>query len=419
MQEGCKRTLLRRELIRALSEEDCSVSELSRRYGLSRQTIQRWKWRYEQEGLKGLEEKSRRPHRSPRQAISQQWKEKILELKRRRRRWGAKKVVAELKRRHPDKAMVSQRTVGRLLGAAGLTHDRRRRSRKNGPLVELPQRPEAKASNQVWAIDFKGDFCLQDGTRIYPLTMEDLYSRFLLELRALESTNFAAVRTSCRRTFSRYGMPEGIVVDNGIPFAGEGLLGLSRLSSWWMSLGIRVYFIEPGKPYQNGHLERLHGTLKIEATQPASKNFSSQQRRFDRWRQYYNEQRPHEALAQRYPSELYRPGAKPASLNPPGLHYPSPIIKRYVKSGGEFNFAGRCYFLSEALCGSNIGLKPIAVGKFEILWGQLLVGLFEPASADPIRLARRKKKPSKRVQHLATGNSGGKNKIRGFVEPRL
>jgi transposase InsO family protein len=408
MQEGCERTLLRRELIRELSEEGRSISELSRCYGLSRKTIHSWKGRYEREGLKGLEEKSRRPHRTPREVISQEWKEVVLELKGRRRTWGAKKLVAELKRRHPDKAMVSQRTVGRLLRGAGLTHDRRRRSRKNGPLVELPHRPEASAPNRVWAIDFKGDFFLQDGTRVYPLTMEDLHSRFLLEVRALESTNFSAVRASCRRVFSRYGLPEGIVVDNGKPFAGEGLLGLSRLSSWWMSLGIGVYFIEPSKPYQNGHLERLHGTLKIEATQPASSNLPSQQRRFDRWRKYYNEQRPHEAIAQRYPSEVYCPGPKPTSLDPCSLQYPSPIIKRYVKSGGEFNFSGRCYFLSEALSGYNIGLKPIGVGKFEIFWGRLLVGLFEPASADPIRLARRKKKLSRRTQPLATGHSGGK-----------
>ena len=391
MQEGCERTLLRRELIRELCEEGGSISELSRRYGLSRKTIHSWKRRYEQEGLKGLEQRSRRPHRSPGEAISQEWKEEVLELKRRRRTWGAKKLVAALKRRYPDKAVVSERTVGRLLRAAALTHDRRRRSRKNGPLVELPKRPQATAPNLVWAMDFKGDFFLQNGTRVYPLTMEDLCSRFLLELRALESTNFLAVRASCRRVFSRYGMPEGIVVDNGSPFAGEGLLGLSRLSSWWMSLGIKVYFIEPRKPYQNGHLERLHGTLKIEATQPASTSLKAQQRRFDRWRKYYNEQRPHEAIAQRYPSELYRPGPEPASLDPLSLQYPSPMLRRYVKSGGEFLFCGKRYFLSEALSGYNIGLKPSAIGKFEIFWGQLLVGLFEPAAADPIRLARRKK----------------------------
>jgi putative transposase len=408
MEEGCKRTLLRRELIRELVEEGRSVSELSRRYGLSRKTIHSWKRRYEQKGLEGLEPRSRRPHRSPRGAISQQWKDAILELKRRRRTWGPKKLVAELKRRHPDKRMISQRAVGRLLRASGLSHDRRRRSRKNGPLVELPNRPLAGASNQLWALDFKGDFCLADGTRVYPLTMEDLYSRFLLEVRAFKSTNFLAVRATCRRVFNRYGMPEGIVVDNGSPFGGEGLLGLSRLSSWWMSLGIKVYFIEPKKPYQNGHLERLHGTLKIEATQPPSPKLESQQRRFDRWRKYYNEQRPHEAIAQRYPSELYQPGAKPPSLEAVALQYPSPMLKRYVKSGGEFLFSGRRYFLSEALGGYHIGLKPIGLGKFEIFWAQLLVGLFEPASAEPIRLARRKRKPSKSTQHLATGNSSGK-----------
>ena len=379
-------------MIRELVEEDRSITELSQRYGLSRKTIHSWKRRYEQEGLKGLEAKSRRPHRSPRAAISLQWKGEVLALKRRRRRWGAKKLVAELKRRHADKGVVSESTVGRLLRAAALTHDRRRRSRKNGPLVQWPNRPVASASNLVWAIDFKGDFFLRDGTRVYSLTMEDLYSRFLLEVRALEATTFVAVKACCRRVFSSYGVPQGIVVDNGKPFAGEGLLGLSRLSSWWISLGIKVYFIEPSKPYQNGHLERLHGTLKIEATQPPSSNLKAQQQRFDRWREYYNQQRPHEAIAQRYPRELYVPSPKPTSLEPLVLHYPSPMLERYVKSGGEFNFGGRLYFLSEALSGYKIGLKPIASGKFELFWGQLLVGWFQPAAADPIRLARRKKK---------------------------
>src|ERR1700761_7877332 len=178
MAEDCERTLLRRELIRELFEEERGISELSKLYGLSRKTLHSWKRRYEQEGLKGLEPKSRRPHRSPREAISRQWKEEVVALKRRRRRWGAKKLVAELKRRHADKAVVSERTIGRLLRAAGLTHDRRRRSRKNGPLIQWPNRPIASASNLVWAIDFKGDFFLPDGTRVYPLTMEDLYSRF-------------------------------------------------------------------------------------------------------------------------------------------------------------------------------------------------------------------------------------------------
>ena len=134
MAEDCERTLLRRGLIRELFEEERSISELSQRYGLSRKTIHSWKRRYEQEGLKGLEPRSRRPHRSPGQAISQEWKEAVFELKRRRRHWGAKKIVAELKRRHPDKEVVSERTVGRLLRAGAMTQDRRRRSRKNALL---------------------------------------------------------------------------------------------------------------------------------------------------------------------------------------------------------------------------------------------------------------------------------------------
>jgi transposase InsO family protein len=392
MEPDSERTLLVRRLISELSEEERSISELSGRYKLSRKTIHKWKKRYQQAGWAGLEEQTRRPHRSPRQEKSAQWKEAVFALKRQRRRWGAKKLAAELRRRHPDKEVLSQRTIGRILRAAGLTHDRRRRSRKNGPLVELPNRPKATASNLVWAIDFKGDFFLGDHTRVYPLTIQDLYSRFLLELRALEATSFVGVKACCRRVFRHYGLPQAIVVDNGKPFAGDGLLGLSRLSAWWMRLGISVHFIDRGKPYQNGSLERLHGTLKVEATQPPSSDRAAQQRRFDRWRHYYNQERPHEAIHQRYPAEVYRVSPKKPSLDPTPLHYPSPILQRYVKSGGEFQFQGRRYFLSDALVGETIGLKPIAMGKFEIFWDKLLIAVFEPTAVDPIRLARSKKK---------------------------
>jgi putative transposase len=391
VQNDCERTLFLRRLIKELTEEERTIAELSRLYGLSRKAIHKWKRRYEQEGWSGLEERSRRPHHSPSVQSTEQWKAEVFELKRRRRHWGAKKLRAELRRRHPDKEVLSERTIGRLLREAALTHDRRRRSRRAGPLIDWPQRPEATACNLVWAIDFKGDFFLGDGTRVYPLTIEDLYSRFLLELRALEATSLEGVKSSCRRVFSRYGLPQGLVVDNGSPFASKGLLGLSRLSSWWLSLGIQVYFIEQGKPYQNGRLERLHATLKIEATQPASTNLAAQQRRFDRWRHYYNDQRPHEAIGQRYPSELYRLAAKPRCLDPAPLHYPSPLLQRAVRTGGEFRFEGNLYFLSEALKGQNIGLKPIGLGKFEIFWGELLVGVLEPSAADPVRLARSKR----------------------------
>jgi transposase InsO family protein len=391
MAQASERTLLRRRLIEELMEQRGTISELRRRYQVSRKTIHKWKERYDRQGWEGLQERSRRPHCSPRQASSRVWQEEVFELKRRHRRWGAKKLAAELQRRNRDKQLISLSTIGRLLRAAGLTHDRRRRSRKNGPIVHWADRPVAEGPNEVWSLDFKGDFCSADGQRLYPLTMEDLYSRFLLETRALSAISFAGVQACCRRVFSRYGLPKAIVVDNGKPFAGDGLLGLSRLSVWWLRLGIGVHFIERGKPYQNGRLERLHGTLKVETTQPPSANLAAQQRRFDRWRHHYNQERPHEALGQRYPGELYQAGSKKPSLDPAPLHYPRPMLERRVKCGAEFQFDAKRYFLSEALAGENIGLKPIAVGKFEIFWDKLLIALLEPAVADPIRLARIKR----------------------------
>jgi putative transposase len=217
-----------------------------------------------------------------------------------------------------------------------------------------------------------------------------------LEVRALGTTSQQQVKRVCERVFARFGLPRSILVDNGTPFCGDGLLGLSRLNVWWRRLGIEVYFIDRGRPQQNGRLERLHRTLKAETTKPASAHLNAQQRRFNRWRQHYNVQRPHEAIAQRYPAELYRPSERafPSSLL--RIHYPARWVRRQVRGNGEIRLKGAHYFLTESLTGEVVGLQPQDNNHFRIYWNGLLLATLHPDSSQPIRLARYRKKFSAR-----------------------
>jgi putative transposase len=200
-----ERYLLRRQIVEELGKGEWTAGELAERYGVSRQSIYKWTKRARSEGWKGLEDRSRRPKYHPGQQITQQWEQSILELKRRRKSWGAKKLQAELKRHHVNEPLPSIATTGRILQRRGLTKVTRRR--KAGPVIEKSQkRPQPLSPNAVWAIDFKGYFRLGDRRTVYPLTIEDLYSRFLLEVRALGSTSQQQVKNVCERVFARYGL---------------------------------------------------------------------------------------------------------------------------------------------------------------------------------------------------------------------
>jgi putative transposase len=387
-----ERYWVRRQIIEERGKGEWTSAELAKRYGVSRQSIYKWAKRAQSEGWKGLEDKSRRPKSHPSQQKTQQWEQSILELKRRRRSWGAKKLQAELKRRHLNEPLPSIATIGRILQRRGLTKVTRRR--KAGPAIEKSQkRPQPVSPNAVWAIDFKGNFRLADHTTVYPLTIEDLYSRFLLGVQALGSTSQQQVKGVCERIFARYGLPTSILVDNGKPFCGDGLLGLSRLNVWWRRLGIEVYFIERGRPQQNGRLERLHRTLKAETTQPVSAHLNAQQRRFNRWRQHYNVQRPHEAIAQRYPSELYSLSERAFPSSLATVRYPAGWITRQVRGNGEIRLKGAHYFLTESLTGEVVGLQPQDTNQYRIYWNGLLLATLHPDSSQPVRLARYRKSP--------------------------
>src|SRR6266478_1515470 len=271
-----------------------SMSRLCQVFGISRKTGYQWTARFEREGCRGLRGRSSRPKRSPGQT-SAVWVKRIRRIRRRHRSWGSRKLAARLRRVYGREGSPAPRTIGDWLKRMKLNRSSRRRSRR-GPELRRNGLTPAARSNHVWTVDFKGWFRTVDGRRVEPLTVRDLFSRYLLAVWLLSDQSWKPVRRIFVRLFREHGYPEIIRVDNGQPFGSTGALGLSRLSAWWTALGIRVQFIAPGHPEQNGAHEQMHRVLKAETTRPPSRSLRAQQRRLNRWVRVYNEIRPHQAL---------------------------------------------------------------------------------------------------------------------------
>ena len=277
------------------------VADLARRYGISRRTAYKWIDRYDDAGPTGLVDRSRRPahcpHATPVAIVTA-----LVELRRRHPTWGAKKLRKVLGTREPTWTLPARSTVCDLLDRAGLVTSSRRRptpTHQGRPLIAMT------AANGTWTADFKGQFKTRNGVYCYPLTIVDGFSRYLLACQGLLSTAIADARPIFLRLFQEYGLPLIIRTDNGVPFATTALGRLSTLSVWWIRLGILPELIAPASPQQNGRHERMHRTLKAEATRPPSANLQAQQVRFNRFRHEYNDDRPHEALDQETPASWY------------------------------------------------------------------------------------------------------------------
>lgn len=334
-----------------------SRTELCETYGISRKSGYKWMSRYEAEGPAGLAERSHAPLIHGR-ATALDLVEKIVELRRARPTWGPRKLVAKLQALHPDLAWPSHSTAHDILKRAGLVSARRVRRRPPLRLGELitPERP-----NHVWAVDHKGWITLGNGQRCEPLTLADTYSRFLLAVSAGSSTREDQARPVMERAFRDYGLPEVIRSDNGQPFASASTTGLTSLSVWWIKLGVHPERITPGKPQENGRLERFHRTL-LEAMRPAAANPIVQARRFEAFRQDYNHERPHQALGQTTPASFYAPSQRPMPKCLPDPDYRSDMKTRRVRSNGEIKFGGQLIHISAALAGEGVGIEEIENG---------------------------------------------------------
>src|SRR5437867_4029830 len=358
-----------------------SMSQLCRLFGFSRKSGYKWKARFELEGPCGLRERSRRPDGSPRRT-SLEWLRRIRRLRRRHRSWGSRKLAARLRKEYPRQKAPCARTIGKWLKRLKLNRRGRRRSWR-GPHLRRQALTVATRSNQVWTVDFKGWFRTQDGQRVEPLTVRDLFSRYLLSVRLLKNQSWKPVRRVFLRLFRQQGYPQIIRMDNGSPFGTTGPAGLSRLSAWWTTLGIGVEFTAPGHPEQNGAHEQMHRVLKAETTRPCSRNFRSQQRRTNGWIKTYNEIRPHEGLKQRPPGEVYRP--KISRLRSAALSYPKGWLVRQVRSNGQIRWRGRKRFVGEAFVGYPVCLRLRSEGKWAVHFAGLLIGELWASDAGGIR----------------------------------
>ncbi len=351
------------------------MAQLCREFDISRKTGYKIFTRYKDCGLEGLTDRSRRPYRQANR-LPFQIETLIVQLKREHPSWGAPKIRAKLHRRFPDLRRPAISTVHAVLDRHGLVRKgRERRYRAQGTQLSTPSAP-----NDLWCADYKGEFMLADKRYCYPLTITDSASRFLLSCEALASTRAPFAFAVFERAFKDFGLPKAIRTDNGSPFASaHAIFGLSKLSVWWLRLGIGLERIKPGHPQQNGRHERMHLTLKQDTTLPAARNFLQQQDRFDRFRECFNHERPHQALAMQYPAELYSRSERPY-VGLTALEYPFHDRTVAVTLCGRICMGRRKINLSTVFAGQNVGVKQVDENIWLVSFMHYDLGFFDHES---------------------------------------
>lgn len=365
---------LRREFVLAALQPGANKAELCREYAISRKTAYKWLTRFEQSGLDGLADMSRRPHSSPLRASG----EMVLEVVRLRRdhpSWGPKKLRALLLRRFEAKAAPSTRTIARIIERAGLLTPKRRAVEPKAPVAGAPD-VVAKVSHDLWTVDFKGWWRARDGARCEPLTVRDAFSRYVLCAQLMTSTKTDDVRRVFERLFEQHGLPLAIQVDNGPPFASTRTpAGLTTLSAWWVSLGIRHVRGRPAHPQDNGGHERMHLDMARELETTSASDLRRQQKLIDDWRYEFNHVRPHEALEQRTPAELLKRSPRPMRAPKPAS-YPTAYEVRRVSIAGEICYAGYRVKISRALRRQLVGLVRVGDDRIQVRFFDVDLGEF-------------------------------------------
>jgi putative transposase len=348
------------------------MAELCREFGISRKTGYKIWDRYQRVGLEGLTDRSRRPYRQANK-LPPQVENTIVRLRRERPSWGAPKIREILLRRYPEVKTPATSTVHAVLDRHGLvTRKRRRRFKAEGTPLSCAREP-----NDLWCADYKGEFMLGNKRYCYPLTITDFASRYLLTCEALESTQEIYAFSAFERVFREVGLPKAIRTDNGVPFASpNSLFNLSKLSVWWLRLGIEIERIRPGHPEQNGRHERMHLTLKREATKPPGGNILQQQAKFDDFVEVYNSERPHPALDMGFPSDLYRPSVR-SYRGLPELSYPLHDKTVTVTDCGRICHRGRKINFSQVFSGQDVGIKEVEDGIWLVTFMTYDLGFFD------------------------------------------
>jgi len=361
------------EMIVRLSRGE-RLTDLCREYGISRKTGEKFKRRFREVGPTGLEDQSRAPraipHKTPPELV-----EVLLVERRLHPTWGPRKIKEVLERRL-ERPFPAASTIGDVFAEHGLIVTRRRRRRHISQPTGLR---EATAPNDVWCIDYKGQFRLGDGSYCYPLTISDQFSRFIIGCEGMGAIGDEAAREVCEEVFRTHGIPAVMRSDNGVPFACAGLAGLTKLSAYWLRLGITLERIRPAHPQENGRHERMHRTLKAETTRPARVNLLQQQERFDEFVEEFNTQRPHEALGMKRPADVHVPSAKnhPAFLPDPDYSTYDDVVT--VSTLGLIHLPGRRQVhLTKALAGQLVGIREETDDRWLVSFMHLDLGYVEP-----------------------------------------
>src|SRR4030042_1292737 len=349
-----------------------SFTELCTEYGSSTKTGYKWKERFFQEGIEGLKEKPRKPHRSPTH-LSEEVICELIRIKKTKLRWGPKKIREVYANNHPHERIPARSTVERILQKAGFVEHRRRRRKINPERIQnriIPQKP-----NDLVTVDFKGWWYTKEREKCEPLTVRDEFAKYIFSIAILEKADISSVKHEFELIFKQYGLPKMIRSDNGPPFASHmSILGLTRLSAWWLSLGIKLDRIDPGSPQQNGAHERMHLDIKKELEGKIAGSLKMHQNVFNVWKKEFNEERPHEALGMKTPAMVYVKSERKYEGPVEYIEYPGGYISRQVNDRGYINHKGHRVFITNALGGYNVGLKTQGNSSCEVWFNNTLLG---------------------------------------------
>ena len=387
----------RMRFVMAIMEREEAFAAVCRQFGVSRKTGYKWLERYLEDGFEGLLDRSRAPLHHP-QAMTREIAERCLEVRRGHPTWGPVKVRAWLERRVPQTEWPAASTIGSLFDREGLTI--KRRVRRRGPPSSVPF-AHCGAANDVWCIDFKGWFLTGDGTHCEPLTLSDAYSRYLLRCQAMTRLDTDHVWPVLDAAFREFGLPWRLRSDNGSPFASRGAGGLSKLSVKVIKAGVVPERIAPGKPQQNGRLERLHLTLLQDTADPPARSLREQLERLRSFQRLYNEERPHQALGNDTPAEHYAvsPRRFDGVLREP--NYSADHEVRYVRHNGEIRWRGDTIYISEALIGEPVGLLENQDGSSTVCYGPITLGVITH-DGDRLRKPKRRRRTCGLVDNAKT-----------------
>lgn len=349
------------------------MTDLCLEFGISRVTGHKILQRYKLDGINALNDRSKRPWRLANQTPASV-ENLILELKGKYPTWGAPKILAKLEKTKPTAKLPARSTVHAILDRHGLVKKRNRRIRYKSRGTNLI---DVSENNQLWCADFKGHFKMGNGKYCYPLTITDQYSRYVLNCEAFENNREKESIESFKRVFSEYGLPNAIRTDNGAPFAARSLFNLSKLSVFWLRLGIDLERIEPGHPEQNGRHERMHRTLKQEVTKPAGANLLQQQELLDSFKEVFNNERPHEALGMKCPKEVYEQSSKKYPRILEEYDYSAHDFTRRVSVCGAIKLkGGRKIFISDVFGGQEVGVKEVEDGIWQVSFMDYELGYY-------------------------------------------